>query len=225
MKDFDKCSSRYYYRINNPEYGVPSVPMKVGTLVHKVMESANTTTYKLAYASGMTEIKKLGLEGEDKKFAVDKLDKSLNNYLTYFKSLTTAGDEVEINFRIPFDTNVNLVGRIDRLNKQRGMVIDWKTSTKDPFQINTDVQFLLYKYAFNYLYHKLPTSVLYANLFTGKLISLQDEGNVNYNNLQKVRIPSMVHRIKDGDFHLEGRKKKGVCENCPYKETCFRENK
>jgi CRISPR/Cas system-associated exonuclease Cas4 (RecB family) len=220
IKDFLVCSKRYYYRINNSESGIPTLPMKVGTLVHKVMESAYGLDYKKALELGNKEIEVLGLVGEEKEFALNKLKLSLEHYYKFFNGLVSSEDQIEKYFKISIGTNVNMVGRIDRLNTTKKLIIDWKTSQRDPFQINTDIQFLLYKHAYSLIYKEKPVSVLYANLFTGKLLSLVDEEYKNYHNLFDSTIPTMVSRIKIGDIKYEGLKKKNACNSCPFKQQC-----
>jgi len=220
IKGFLSCSQSYYYRINYPESAIQTPSMKIGTAIHNLLESAYGNTPEVLYKSGEASIKELNLSKRDYKYGLEKLNKCMVTYFHYFNHLVYEDDLIETNFKLLLEDNIYVVGRIDRLNVERGTVIDWKTSYKDPLFINTDVQFLLYKYAFQRLYNKMPTLVLYANLFTGKLLSLNDKDNVNYNMLIDDIIPYIISRIKNNEFYREGIEK-GICNRCPYRNICL----
>lgn len=222
IKDFMLCSKRYYYRINYPEASIQTASMKTGTVVHNVIEKALNSTYETVFAIGEQALKSLNLSEKEYKVGANKLDLSIKNYYNFFTELTAEDDLIEQNFKILFDNNVYLVGRIDRLSVRRRMVIDWKTNYKDPLFIDNDVQFQLYKYAYTSLYKEKPLSVLYANLFTGRLISLRDSDETWYIHLLESLIPSIVYKIKNNEFAREGIEK-NICKHCQYNEKCFRD--
>lgn len=222
IKDFLVCSKRHYYRTNSIGHSEPSDGMAVGSTVHYALETAWDKSYGVALKSAVTYMHKNNIAFSD-SFYADKVSTSLKNYFDNYKFLLTKNDEIEKKFRLKFGTNVYFVGRIDRIVKKpdgNNMVIDWKTSQHDPFSIDNDPQFLFYKYAYNILYGKYPSRVLYINVYTNKMLSLTNDTE-NYKKLFTTTIPEIIQRIKSNDFKLEGLKKKNACKYCQFREQCM----
>jgi CRISPR/Cas system-associated exonuclease Cas4 (RecB family) len=217
IKDFNICSQRYYYRINSHGISIKTDGMKLGSAVHKALElSWNKDKTKLFNQAVKFYLEE---EGTNDIKLNDKIKTCIDNYSNYYKPLLTTKDELEKDFKFKFN-DIYIVGRIDRIIPSSGILIDWKTSFRDPWTIDDDPQFLLYKYAYYRLYNKYPNRVLYINLFSNKMMGLDDDGT-NYDKLLNVDIPTMVNKISKNKFSREGLEKKNVCKSCQFREICF----
>ena len=115
---------------------------------------------------------------------IGRVQYSVSSFYRNFQHLLTEEDDAEKFFRIKLETDVLLVGKMDRVVKPSGLVLDWKTSASSISNINDDVQFLIYYYAYTRLYNKPPSLVAYVSLLNEKLISLNIERS-NYSNYRK----------------------------------------
>jgi hypothetical protein len=196
--------------------------MAVGSTVHHALETSWDKSYGVALKSALTYMQKNNISFDD-SFYADKVSTSIKNYFNNYKFLLTKNDEIEKKFRIKYNNNVYFVGRIDRIVKKpdgNNMLVDWKTSQHDPFSIDNDPQFLFYKYAYEILYGRKPSKVLYINVYTNRMLSITND-NESYPKLFNVTIPEILSRIKRSDFRLEGLKKRNACKYCSFREQCM----
>jgi CRISPR/Cas system-associated exonuclease Cas4 (RecB family) len=222
IKDFLVCSKRYYYRINSIGNSVPNDGMAVGSTVHYAIETCWNKNYSVAMRSALSYMQKNNISFTD-NFYSNKISVSLKNFFANYKFLLTKNDETEKKFKIDFSNNVCFVGRIDRIIKSsdgNNMLVDWKTSQRDPFTIDIDPQFLLYKYAYEILYGRKPARVLYINVYTNRMLSLTNDAD-NYKKLFSVTVPEIISRIKSNNYALEGLKKRNACKYCQFREQCM----
>jgi len=221
IKDFLTCSQRVYYRINRPEQAEKGTELVVGDIVHHLMEEVNKNPD--------FDVKKYLNEKYSNlpEKSMNKIMSCMYNFWTYFQPLLSENDIVEGFFKLEFSSNILVVGRIDRVNLDRGILIDWKTGSKAPFNIDNDVQFILYHWAYRKLYNRLPNVVALASLGTGKLI--QYHHNETYEKyLFENIIPKLAHAIKEGAFYKEGMfgyvsngRLSTSCGYCPFQRTCL----
>lgn len=221
IKDFLTCSQRVYYRINYPEQAEKGMELLVGDIVHKLLEEFN----KSPDMDVNNFLAKTHPNLPDK--AVDKILTCVSNYWKYFQPLLSENDVVENFFKISYSSNIVIVGRIDRVNLERGILVDWKTGNKAPTSINNDIQFILYNWAYKKLYHSNPSMIALASLGSGKLVQyFHNEDYEKY--LFDAIIPKVAHAIKEGSFYKEGifdyvsgGSSSISCTYCPFKRVCL----
>ena len=115
--------------------------------------------------------------------------------------------------------NVFLVGKIDRISG--GNIFDWKTARRPPSRLDTDVQFILYHFAYKTLFGKEPTGIYYGALSTGELVKYNH--NEKYEELLlKSLLPKMIFDISQQNFQRDGLFKKS-CYRCNYKKDCLKD--
>jgi len=215
IKDFIDCSKKYYWRINNAEESVNTPEMDAGLIVHEVLEKYwdQSKSHNLQKGLHLTESKKLP------ERLVERVEYCINSYHDNFAGLLSKDDEKEISFKLKMDEDVFLVGRIDRITKGSNLVLDWKTSEASVINIDSDIQFLLYYYAYTRMYGHPPSGVYYVALLHNQLITLHvDRGQ--YEILMYEIIPNIIKQIKNNEYAREGifRSK---CNRCQFKNICI----
>lgn len=215
LDDFILCNRKVYYRLNKPEDSVQNKEMVLGEIVHKAIElHYNSSTDAIAYIEKEV-LSRLGGNSEDVKFA-------WNCWLTYytnFYKFLSVDDKVEVKFKIPFDKDIFVVGKMDRISD--GKVFDWKTTRNPPTNISGSVQFILYNWAYRKIYNREASGVYYASLTKGNLIRYVSNG-LSEQVMLKELIPQAVFAIKNGDYTRSGVFTKS-CFRCTYSEKCLEE--
>lgn len=221
IKDFLVCSQRVYFRLNASEVAEKGPELLVGDLVHRFLEEINKNP-----AFNYQEYLNKNFRDLPEK-SKDKIANCMKNYNSYFQPLLSETDKVETFFKISYSPNILIVGRIDRINEERGILIDWKTGNKAPFNIDTDIQFILYHWAYRMLYHKPPSLVALASLGTGKLIQYNHKPT-HERILFDTIIPKVAHAIKENQFYKEGifdyvshGTLSTACTYCPFQRVCL----
>lgn len=213
IKDFLACSQKYYWRMSSAEESETSDDMLVGNVFHKLMQtSALATDFE---KQAFEQAKVITEQKAYQKFFFC-VDEWCNGNLKETLNLSP-DDEVEKYFRIKIDEDVAITGKIDRITKD-GVVIDWKTARKTPSNINNDIQFLLYRWAFHKIYGKYPAKVLYVSSFDGSIIPLKVTNSYQY--MLDVLIPGVIRQVKAGNFYKSGLYT-GECYMCSYKSFCL----
>jgi CRISPR/Cas system-associated exonuclease Cas4 (RecB family) len=224
IKDILSCSKKGWYRINKPDLAAPSRKMALGSVVHSVLETHWRNENAAFKQAGNLSV------GYDEEFLFE-VEEYTSKFFSTFKDLCTETDLIEYSFNgVSLGSGVELVGKIDRCNTESGIVLDWKTSSKTPPSIDTDIQFILYEYAYTSMFGKKPNFVALANLGSGKLVKLE------YNELAQAElfdriIPKVVGIIKTGNYTRDGMYGVGylnkkpvessVCSFCSFKSHCL----
>jgi CRISPR/Cas system-associated exonuclease Cas4 (RecB family) len=215
IKDFIDCPQKAFYRLNYPELSEASPEMKVGTLVHKIVEKQTNRDAALTLASSM--LIEQDLLGNEKL-----VYGCINNYFDTFLEWTSVDDVVEQKFKLDYKS-YNLVGKIDRI-VSKNTVIDWKTSTKLPRDLSKDIQFIIYQEAFKRLYGSKPASMIYASLGANKAITVHINEKYTRFVFDKL-IPKMLIILGEPDLIY----KRGIvdyfniCLNCNFIRHCWEE--
>lgn len=214
IKSFLTCQQQYFFRVNYPEEAVDTVYMAVGKIAHKAIEKqwrdrdeALKLTKKL--------IEEYNLDTVYGNKCLDFVD----NYFIYFSNLTSEDDTIEEYFKIKWEDGVFITGLFDRVTPN-GTVLDWKTSAKTPKNVNNDVQFMLYHWAYEQLRGKRPSSVLFASLRNGGIVPFKYHGMYMDALLYEV-IPSMIQSIRRGEFARTGMMNSWTCQRCIYRDFCW----
>lgn len=215
LKDFIACSMRYHWRMTKAEEAVTSAEMRAGSIVHTILEKFwdKTKEHNLTKAYALAEVNNI----PDK--LIDRIGQSITSYHTHFSHLLTDKDKIEFNFRLLLDSEVTLLGKMDRVVEPAGLILDWKTSEYNVMSINDDIQFLIYYYAYTRLNNHPPSLVAYVSLMHNKLVSL-DIKRSNYEYLINDVLPGVIIQIKQGNFYRSGVFNK-KCTDCQYKEICL----
>ena len=160
IKEFVECNKRYQWRMTKSEEAIETPEMKAGTIVHTILEKfwERKKSENLTTAYSMAEINDI----PDR--LIDRIGQSISNFHDSFQSLCTGNDKVEVNFKLKMEEDVYLVGKMDRVVEPSGLVLDWKTSEHPVSNINDDIQFLIYYYAYSRLYNHPPLEVLRAEV-------------------------------------------------------------
>lgn len=220
LEDYVSCNRKVYYRLNRSEQQIQNREMIIGEIVHFAIEK-----FWDDYNNGLSYIEKemsIRLSDSDGTLPTRELNYAQTCFTTYwykFRDYLTPNDVIEYKFKVPYDSNVFIVGKIDRISN--GNIFDWKTARNPPKNISGNIQFLLYNWAYRKLYDKQPNGVYYAALSTGALIKLKPEPfleDIVINDL----IPNAVRTVKSKDFIRSGMFNKS-CFRCTYSQSCLKE--
>ncbi len=236
LRDYWACNKRYQYRITASRSSVSTVYMNFGSIVHEGIEKHEVDDL------GMPDITEWSLETWEGKYTarssfIGKVPKPPRSFKNMYKSyeekvkpnLLDDGPIIEKLFKIPFDKsrNIYVTGKMDRIDK--GGVYDWKTGAKPPSENDlNDIQFYLYRWAHEKLYDKLPESVYYGHLASGKLYNIDIKPTLvtNFENLLDRTAESVYNAWVDeeertgmGFPRIPGFQ----CNRCQFKGICDRE--
>ena len=215
LEDFVSCNRKVYYRINKPEKSIQNRGMTIGEVVHKAIELHWNDELT---ANFYTEIE-LKSRLPDDKSALKHAQDCLQSYFHNFRQYLSEKDEVEIKFKLHWDKDVAIVGKIDRISD--GKVFDWKTAKSPLSNISGNIQFILYNWAYKHMYNKLPSGVYYAALTNGSLVKYDNDpiaSSVLFNEI----IPDAIMAIRGRNYIRNGVFRK-ACYMCPYAKTCLEE--
>lgn len=224
IKDWLVCSKRYVYRTQYPKEDAEKTPdLLVGTAVHEVIEKHWKDKYDNNVARVRNLLDDVGINS-DNKFHVTKAERCVKNFHATYAELLTESDIVEKSFKIELKPGAYLVGKIDRVIQAfGGIIVDWKTNTKPPkaSELEKDVQFLIYRYAYQHMFKEEPAKVWYASLYTNDRILVQYNSVYNACLFEDV-IPKMLKDISSNSYTKQGMFT-GACEKCQYKKICIGE--
>lgn len=219
IKDFILCPKRADFRINYAGESIPTSKEAAGSIVHAVLEKSWHNS-KEALDEVEIQIKKYNIKIETKP-----IYKCIANFFSTFRDMVGEGDTIETYFKIPYtsnlDSNVQLVGRIDRITTT-GIILDWKTGDSEPEDIERDVQCMFYYLAYKKLYGKEPIGVYLAYLAKKKLI-MYKPNLVFIHELEYDIIPAVIKGIKSRSFPRYGLFQYRACSNCNFNTICFEE--
>src|SRR4030067_1226088 len=212
IKDFMTCEKKYFYKRDYKEFEEKSVYLVIGGLVHSVVEKYWYDEEK-AWEYLHKEINNNSL-GE----YYEKFEKSMKSLFSNFNQLLNKNDIVEYKFTYPHNTDVSIVGRIDRIVAEE-YIIDWKTGYTLPKTIDTDPQALIYYEAFYRRFGKYPKDIYYIYLEQNKILKYH-YNSVYSNLLNNEIIPNMLRKIKDNSFTHTGIFTT-ACNNCEMRKFCY----
>lgn len=212
LNDFILCHRKVYYRIFTDLRPTPPKEVIRGSIVHKILEKF----------SGSLDEAKTNVEKLAKQYSLDKKDfdyimTCVSNFSEFFLPLLSNNDLIEHNFKVPYADDVYIVGVFDRVSS--GNVFDWKTSSRVPRSINTDIQFILYNYAYKNLFNTPANALYYASLATGRLLMYNEEKFIVDELFNKI-IPHFLDVVKRKNFARTGIFS-GGCYRCFWKESCL----
>ncbi len=215
LDDFISCNRKVYYRIHRPEVVIPNREMIIGESVHYTLEKNwdnEEMAYKQIYAILINKL-------PNDKSALKHAEDCLQTFFHVFREFVQEGDKIERRFKISYEDDVFIVGKMDRISN--GKLFDWKTSVRPPKDISGDIQFILYNWAYERLFKSLPSGVYYAALSNGSLIRYKHD-EVSEHVLFSEIIPDALSTIRKGNFIHNGIMR-GACYRCSFAGTCLEE--
>lgn len=216
IDDYLSCSRKPYYRINKPDVKVDNREMTLGNITHKTIELHWSNEDKARdYANTQLDI----LLPSDKSAKLS-MEGFMDNFFQHFVAYVTPKDSIEKNFKIPFQGDSFIVGKMDRITPD-SVIFDWKTTKNPPTDISKNVQFTLYNWAYKNVFGKSPSGVYYAALVNGKLLRYKHDDFIE-NLLINEIIPEVIQNIKNKKFKPDGIFKRS-CYRCPYSLVCLKE--
>jgi CRISPR/Cas system-associated exonuclease Cas4 (RecB family) len=190
--------------------------MIAGNIVHKLIE-----LHKIGEVISEDKVDKLIGEYKLVDLSLKKrIESCLRVFFRDYESLVSNGDIIEYVFKLPFSTGVNITGRIDRITPD-GILIDWKTGGYVPENVDNDIQFILYYWAYSKVYGEQPNKVFYISLLKNKIIEFNYK-QYYFDQLFNQVIPGIVKQIKNKEYFREGLYS-GACKNCSYMTTCWKD--
>jgi len=219
IKDFLTCRKRYYYRVFHSEEAEKTDEMSLGNVVHLALEKS-WDNQEVANNIALNSMKNFFLPN----IYTDVVLELIDNYFNNFKMLTTSKDEVEYNFKVPYydsvASNVFLVGKFDRINKESNMVIDWKTGKQKFGSMSNDIQSIIYYNSYKTLFGSSP-QLVYVYLKDKKLVSYNPDETYTKVIYEEV-IPELIDAVLS-DSYSHGGLYSYVCKNCSFKRFCYTE--
>lgn len=213
IKDFLSCSYKYKYRRYNKTEAKETVHMKVGTIVHSLLEKGDDTSLERLIDLGKGLAKNEELEDKE----VRKIEHCLRNFYKSYREILSDRDQIETFFKIPYNSDITILGKLDRI-LEKSIVIDWKTG-KLPINLSSDPQFIIYDWAFEKLYGYRASNIL--------AVSLENDSTKYYSRVDKYFnllmdeiVPHIHRRITSKDFQREGRFLWRTCNNCSFLDYC-----
>jgi len=219
IKDFLSCSKKAQYRLYSPEQQEPTYQMAIGTIVHEALE-LHWDNFDAAMKFAEDKVRTTNL-----KRGSGIVFRCLLNYFENFTYLVKDTDKVEQFFRFPYNKNVTLVGKFDRITED-GIMIDWKTGYNAPTDISNDVQFMLYDYAYTKLYGEKPKHIYYVSLQGKKIIPYEENPRLVeefFTSVLPYVIDTLSFSIKNNYYVRTGLFGYKVCDNCSFSDMCFKE--
>jgi hypothetical protein len=215
LDDFISCNRKVYYRLSRSDAQVQNREMIIGEVVHKAIEKHWDDTHD-AYALIEDELgQRLPFDFDATKFSTMCVD----TFFGAFKEYLTVDDGIEIRFKIPWEKDVFIVGKMDRI--ARDCIFDWKTARTPPKSIDNHIQFIIYNWAYKKLFDKEPVGVYFASLTSGGIIKYKQDKRAEDTLFSEV-IPQAIWAIKNKEYMRNGMFRH-ACFRCPYSGTCLKE--
>lgn len=214
LEDYISCNKKVYFRLNKSEEQVQNKEMIIGEIVHSAIEKY-WELWPAATGYVIGEVKnRLNGDRESERFALD----CIKTYFLNFRQHLTYQDKIETRFKIPWDKDTYIVGKMDRISN--GNIFDWKTSRTPPTNISNNVQFILYDWAYRHMFKVQATGVYYGALTSGSLIRYS-ENKLASTALLTELIPEVIGAIKNKTYTMNGIFRK-ACFRCSYSDACLK---
>lgn len=218
IKDVLQCSKKAYWRTNYPEDSHQTPEQEFGSILHSCIEK----NWDKPIKDMVESLPDVDVINENKAFAYT----CLRNFSDNFRQYCRPEDKMEERFYLPIKDNYALVGKLDRLNSQTGLVLDWKTSRTVPMRIDGDIQFIIYDWAFEKLYGSRANLVGFASLKTGNLVKYV-RNRLYMDELFSILIPKVIRILETNSYAREGiyslpvGRYSNTCKHCSFKKICL----
>lgn len=217
IESYISCEKKYYYRINFPEATEYTPQIAFGNAIHSLLESY-WDNEELAKDNIDIVLKLNNLYSD---YYYEKALYQINNYFSNFKNLVESDDLVEYKFEVPYNNNVFIVGKFDRVNLKSNMIIDWKTGKSKYGGGPNNLQSIIYYNSYKQLFNNTPTLVYVYLDDLKKKVYVPDQLYIDL--LYKEVIPNMINDIRNNRFTPTGLFKYRECDYCPYMSMCHKD--
>lgn len=210
ISDYLQCPMKAYYRLYHPELSVQTEALVLGNTVHRALEkhwdNFLDATRFINSTTATEKIKTQALE-------------MVSNFFRYFRDFVGSGDSIEEFISFNYH-NIPFVAKIDRIHDNT--IIDWKTSRKSKEHgVETDIQSIIYKRAYQSKYNKLPYSILFVNLRNNDAVNASVDSEFENYFWEEV-VPFVYEQITNCKFKALGWfQYYQPCKFCQYKEACM----
>jgi CRISPR/Cas system-associated exonuclease Cas4 (RecB family) len=231
IKDFLDCPRRSKYRRDNPESAIINDNVVFGGIVHEAIEKFDA--YEPALEYSIAEWDRI----RNSNSFMDKVNKPPKSFRKMFKgyyneilpNISADGFEVSqkeimVEHVAPFDPNVMLIGKFDRI--QTDKVWDWKTSRKPPdIYDKQDFQFYFYDYLFRLIYDMEP-EIYYGYIYGGSCHKIEFNSTMQQNTVELVKhvanemYAGIDHRV--AGYQCRGCFDRDICYNDMLNEQTYR---
>jgi CRISPR/Cas system-associated exonuclease Cas4 (RecB family) len=211
IADFIKCPQKVLYRLTKPFPIVRNKEMIMGEIVHKAIE--------LGWRDRAVALGIVRKESQEQKLLkADKVNMefALDMFFFNFAPRLTEQDKIEYMFKLPYQDDVFLVGKMDRISNEN--VFDWKTG-RVAYKLGTDPQCIIYDFAYNKIFGKKARSVNIGALSTGELIPYVSNELAKKELFDNI-IPRMIRTIRNQSYERLGIYNHS-CFRCIYKDGCL----
>lgn len=163
IKLYAECRYRFYLQYVAGK-DVPAHPSTIlGSAVHYAIERFFIAQEDL-YSTFLAKMDELDRNREHVQYLSEGLQILKQNDLSVYRPRV-----VELPFVEQFTENTFVLGFFDLLD-ERDWIVDFKTSQRKPAVIDHDIQFALYAWSYERLFHRPPARVIYHHLRTNTQI-------------------------------------------------------
>ncbi len=221
IKDFLDCPKRSKYRRDKKESAVIDVHVDFGGIVHTAIEDFDTYDEALEFslAEWETRYNTNSFMGKTTKTPKSFRKMFKGYYNEILPAITHDGfeiaeKEIMVEHVAPFDSNIMLIGKFDRIQTEK--IWDWKTSMKPPDVYDLqDFQFYFYDYLFRLVYDMEP-ELYYGYLYGGSTHKIEINKTMQDNTLDLIK--HVADEMYEG---IEHRVTGYQCRRCFYRGICY----
>ena len=213
ISDFIKCSKMFEFRATRSEDSINTEEQAIGNFAHKVIEE------NIHYTMNDPLIDILLIE-----YNIQDTEKALR-YLENFTLLRPGliireDDQKEFYFREKIGADLQLSGKMDRVNTVDHIVYDWKASTSTKKYLSNDVQMIIYYQMYHRIFGNYP-SVFLVNLHHKDIRPFYPNKRYIDTLFNRV-IPKIMQEVEHKQFYKTGYFTSS-CFRCPYIGVCHSE--
>lgn len=210
INDYLKCSKMFEFRYYSGEEGFTTEEQAIGSFVHKVIE--NNIDFKIDDPMVASLMVEYNIQDTDKALLY------LGNFIEMRPLLTVRDtDKTEFYFREKINKELQISGKMDRVNTEDNVVYDWKASTSKKKYLSNDVQLIIYYQMYKRIFGKQP-SVFIVNIPNKELrpfFPVKKYIDALFDDI----IPKIVREVKAKQFYKTGYFTSS-CFKCPYLSLC-----
>ena len=227
LNSFISCPLKYHWAHELKLKGPPSKPLKIGNLVHKVIEnltrhsseSLNNESLRREFEQVLlSTVNQLPvLSNED----IETMEAWLSNWIKRDIELQQSTEIINVEEKIDFKFDeVNFTGKIDRVERDGAgsvTLVDFKTSKTEskPGSSPGDAQLILYAHAWEEIHGTLPDYVAYDFVRLDKRVTVKVNSTIVQRELSNLLGP-LSNLISGGKGSNPGHH----CSWCDFKSIC-----